>query len=126
AGQRVLIHGGAGAVGSYAIQIAKSRDCTVFTTTGPDGVDYCRELGADVVFYHTRDDFTKDERVKDLDAVLPTVAGYYRKSIPLLRRNGVFASITLLSDRPGFGRLNFPEHLWRRLEAKLRRPFGYP
>ena len=48
-GQTVFVQAGAGGVGSYAIQIAKSRGATVLTTASPANADYCRALGADVV-----------------------------------------------------------------------------
>lgn len=47
-GENVLVHGGAGGIGSFAIQYAKARGCTVFTTAGSaEKLDYCRGLGAD-------------------------------------------------------------------------------
>lgn len=47
AGQHVLIHGGAGGVGHFAIQLAKERGATVSTTCSSDDVDFVHELGAD-------------------------------------------------------------------------------
>lgn len=54
AGETVLIHGGAGGIGSFAIQYAKGLGCTVATTAGtPEKLDLCRELGADIALdYH--------------------------------------------------------------------------
>jgi len=53
-GQRVLIHGGAGGVGHFAIQFAKAKGAYVITTVSTDHVAFARELGADeVIDYKT-------------------------------------------------------------------------
>jgi NADPH:quinone reductase-like Zn-dependent oxidoreductase len=49
AGQAVLIHGAAGNVGGYAVQLAKQAEVQVFATAGPADLDYVRGLGADIV-----------------------------------------------------------------------------
>ena len=53
-GETFLVHGGAGGIGSFAIQYAKASGCTVFTTAGsPEKLAYCRDLGADhPIDYH--------------------------------------------------------------------------
>lgn len=53
-GETFLVHGGAGGIGSFAIQYTKALGCTVWTTAGsPDKLDFCRELGADLAIdYH--------------------------------------------------------------------------
>lgn len=57
AGENVLIHSGAGGIGSTAIQIGKLFGANVFATTGSkEKVQYCRDLGADYVFDHQTDD----------------------------------------------------------------------
>src|SRR6267378_2805093 len=55
AGQRVLIHAGAGGVGSLAIQIAKILGLWVATTTSRKNVEFVRGLGADLVIDYTAD-----------------------------------------------------------------------
>ena len=72
AGETVLIHGGAGAVGTFAIQIAKGVGARVIATArGDEGVALCRELGADVAID------TKTERFEDvagaIDVIFDTV-----------------------------------------------------
>ena len=53
-GQAVLIHGAAGNVGAYAVQLAKQAELQVFATAGPADIDYVRGLGAEtVVNYET-------------------------------------------------------------------------
>jgi NADPH2:quinone reductase len=54
-GQTVLIHGGAGGLGSYGIQFAKAAGLRVATTCGTGNIDYVKSLGADMVIdYHTQ------------------------------------------------------------------------
>lgn len=54
AGETFLVHGGAGGIGSFAIQYAKALGCTVLATSGSaEKLDYCRQLGADhALDYH--------------------------------------------------------------------------
>jgi len=60
AGQRVLINGASGGVGTFAIQIAKALGANVTAVCGPRNVDLCRSLGADRVIDYTMEDFTRD------------------------------------------------------------------
>ncbi|GAB2888490.1 NADPH:quinone oxidoreductase family protein [Nocardioides pacificus] len=58
AGETLLVHAGAGGVGSAAIQLGKAAGATVIATAGgPDKAEICRELGADVVVDYLADDF---------------------------------------------------------------------
>ncbi len=59
AGQKVLIHGAAGGVGTFAVQVAKSFGTEVTAICGPGSVDVVRSIGADRVLDYTRDDFSK-------------------------------------------------------------------
>lgn len=62
-GQRVLINGAGGAVGTFAVQLAKAYGAHVTGVDGPDKLDVLRSIGADEVLDYTRDDFTRrDER----------------------------------------------------------------
>jgi NADPH:quinone reductase-like Zn-dependent oxidoreductase len=65
-GQRVLVHGASGGVGTYAVQIAKALGGEVTAVCGPRGVDIARTLGADVVVDYTQEDVTRDDRRFDL------------------------------------------------------------
>jgi NADPH:quinone reductase-like Zn-dependent oxidoreductase len=58
-GQRVLIHGAAGGVGTFAVQVAKSFGTEVTAVCGPSSVDVARSIGADHVLDYTRDDFAQ-------------------------------------------------------------------
>lgn len=73
-GERVLIHGGAGGVGGFAVQLAKNAGARVTTTVrGVDDLVFVRELGADEVVDTTVDDFTADGR--SYDVVFDTIGG---------------------------------------------------
>src|SRR5205085_5691703 len=67
-GQKVLIHGGSGGVGTFAIQLAKHIGATVATTTSTANVDLVKSLGADVVIDYKKDDFS--HVLREYDTVL--------------------------------------------------------
>jgi NADPH:quinone reductase-like Zn-dependent oxidoreductase len=73
AGERVLIHGGAGGVGGIAVQIAKARGAWVAATCRGSNVDYVRSLGADRVIDYQSEDFAAG--LRDLDLVFDTFGG---------------------------------------------------
>lgn len=85
AGQKVLIHGGAGGIGSAAIQIAKHLGAYVATTASGDDIDYVKNLGADTVIDYKKQKF--EEVVRDFDAVFDTVGGdTYVRSFKVLKK----------------------------------------
>jgi NADPH:quinone reductase-like Zn-dependent oxidoreductase len=91
-GQRVLIHGGAGGVGHFAVQLAKWRGAKVIATGSPWNKGFLRELGADEFVDRTGEPF--EEVVRGVDAVLDTVGGETQaRSWEVLRPGGVLASI---------------------------------
>ncbi|MCW5801315.1 MAG: NADP-dependent oxidoreductase [Deltaproteobacteria bacterium] len=94
-GQRVLIHAGAGGVGSLAIQLGKILGLQVATTTSTKNVGFCRELGADEVI-----DYTKHEPLPtELDAVFDTLGGDSElASIAACRRGGVVVGVGGMPD----------------------------
>jgi NADPH:quinone reductase-like Zn-dependent oxidoreductase len=73
AGQTVLIHGGSGDVGHFAIQFAKVTGATVFTTVSAQNLDFVRELGADRAIDYQSQRF--EEIARDVDLVLDLVGG---------------------------------------------------
>ncbi|WP_035795131.1 NADP-dependent oxidoreductase [Kitasatospora mediocidica] len=97
AGQRVLIHAGAGGVGAAAIQIAKHLGAEVVTTVSADSVELVRGLGADQVIDYRNEKF--DELVEPVDIVLDTVGGDTQdRSFPLLKPGGTLVSIVFIPD----------------------------
>lgn len=90
-GQSVLIHGGSGGVGHFAIQFAKAKGARVLTTVSTDNVEFVRGLGADVVIDYKTQRF--EEHAKDLDMVFDLIGGETReRSWTLLKRGGVLVS----------------------------------
>jgi NADPH:quinone reductase-like Zn-dependent oxidoreductase len=91
-GQRVLIHGAGGGVGTYAVQIAKALGARVTAVTGPRNVDLVRSLGADEVIDYTKEDFAR--RSERFDAVIDVAA---TRSLSALRSvlgpNGIFVQV---------------------------------
>ena len=93
AGQDVLIHGGSGAVGSCAVQLAKLAGARVIATAGTANVEWVRRLGADVVVDYRTQRF-EDAIGDGVDLVVDTVGGQTReRSWPLLRRGGSLVSL---------------------------------
>jgi len=91
AGQAVLIHGAAGNVGGYAVQLAKQAEVQVFATAGPADLDYVRGLGADIVVNYKTTKF--EDAVPPVDAVLDTVGGeMQQRSFRVLRPGGILVS----------------------------------
>ncbi len=108
AGQQVLVHAGAGGVGSLAIQIAKVLGLHVTTTTSTKNVDFVRGLGADEVIDYTKEDVAA--RARDLDAVFDTLGGASELvSLGLVKRGGVVVGIGGLPDG-AFARANLPAY----------------
>lgn len=99
AGQKVLIHAGAGGVGTYAIQLAKEAGAYVITTASPKNHQLLKELGADeVIDYHTTDFETT---LSEIDLVLDTIAGeVQRKSITVLKPEGRLISLLSIDEDP--------------------------
>jgi NADPH:quinone reductase-like Zn-dependent oxidoreductase len=91
-GQRVLIHGGAGGVGSSAVQIAKARGAYVIATASPTHNELLRSLGADEILDYHRVRF--EETLKDIDVVLNTVdADTGARSIGVVKPGGILVSV---------------------------------
>lgn len=97
AGQKILIHGGAGGIGSQAIQIAKNIGAYVATTVNTPDLEYVKDLGADEVIDYTNQDFSTI--LSDYDAVFDTVGGETnKKSYKALKKDGNFVSMVVDFD----------------------------
>ena len=91
-GQKILIHGGAGGIGSIAIQLAKNLGAYVATTVSTNDKQFVQELGADIVIdYKTQ---TFEDLLHDYDAVFDTVGGdTYRRSFKVVKKGGIIVSM---------------------------------
>jgi NADPH:quinone reductase-like Zn-dependent oxidoreductase len=86
-GQRILINGAGGSIGTYAVQIAKSFGAEVTAVDSADKLDMLRAIGADHVIDYAREDFTK--RSQTYDAIIDVVGkSSFSDSIRSLNRNG--------------------------------------
>jgi NADPH:quinone reductase-like Zn-dependent oxidoreductase len=85
-GERVLVHGAAGGVGSFAVQLARQRGAHVIGTASTRGVETARELGAAEVVDSTTQRF--EEIVDPVDLVFDTVGGDLLERTPAVLREG--------------------------------------
>jgi len=91
-GERVLVHGAAGGVGTYAVQLANWKGAEVIATASAKDHNFLAELGASEVIDYTHERF--EEKVEDVDVVLDTVGGEtQQRSCGVLRRGGILISI---------------------------------
>ncbi len=96
-GQKLLIQGGSGGIGTIAIQIAKHFGAYVAVTVPSEGIDYAKELGADEVIDYKTQDFA--ELIKDYDAALDLVGrDIFDKSIDCLKPGGKAVSLVAEAD----------------------------
>lgn len=92
-GQKVLIHAGAGGVGSIAIQLAKHLGAEVATTASAANEAFVRELGADLLVDYRSEDF--EQRLAGYDFVLDSLGGEnLEKSLRILRPGGIAVGIS--------------------------------
>lgn len=90
--QKILIHGGAGGIGTIAIQLAKHLGAFVATTVRAEDKTYVTELGADQVIDYQSEKF--EDIVQDADAVFDTVGGeVMTRSFAVLKKGGVLVSM---------------------------------
>ena len=90
--QRVLVHGAAGEVGVYAVQLAEWRGTHVTGTASADNLEFVRSLGADEVIDYNAMRF--ETVLKDLDAVIDTVGGDLpERSFQVIRPGGIFVTV---------------------------------
>ena len=92
-GQRILIHGGAGGIGSIAIQLAKHLGAYVATTVSTDDKQFVQELGADQVIDYKTQNF--EDMLHDYNSVFDTVGGEtYKRSFKVLKKgSGIIVSM---------------------------------
>lgn len=93
-GQRILVHAGAGGVGSFAIQFAKLAGAYVITTARSENAALLRDLGADEVIDYSTTDFST--AIKDIDIAIDAIGGEtQRKSLDTLSESGARTVLAL-------------------------------
>jgi alcohol dehydrogenase len=96
-GQKVLIHGGAGGIGTFAIQLAKHLGAYVATTAALEDTEFVKSLGADEVIDYKTQKF--EELLKDYDVVFDLVGGETaKKSYQVLKPGGTLVSMAAQPD----------------------------
>ncbi|MBH8566418.1 zinc-dependent alcohol dehydrogenase family protein [Nostoc sp. CENA67] len=98
-GETVLIHGGAGGVGTFAIQIAKAAGAYVYTTCGGYDIDLVKSIGADTAIDYRKEDFTniimQETNGEGVDIAFTTVSGeILAKSLLVTKINGRAVTVT--------------------------------
>ena len=97
AGQKILIHGAAGGVGTLAVQLAKWKGAYVIGTSSEKNIAFLKELGADEVIDYHKENF--EEKLKDIDVVFDTVGAETQiKSLKVLKPGGILVSTVGIKD----------------------------
>src|SRR5713101_4660780 len=97
AGQTVLIHGGSGGVGTFAIQIAKARRAKVIATASTANQDLLKQLGADIAIDYTKQKF--EEIAHDVDLALMPVGGEtMTRTYGVMKKGGTIATLISRAD----------------------------
>ena len=97
-GMRVLIHGGAGALGTVAVQLAKEHGALVTATASGDGLALVKSLGADEVIDYRTQRF--EQIARDIDIVLDTLGGPTQESSWATMRKGGILVATAMPPSP--------------------------
>jgi NADPH:quinone reductase-like Zn-dependent oxidoreductase len=119
---RILIHGGSGGVGSFAVQYAKAKGAIVYTTTSSKNVDWVKALGADRVIDYKTEDYK--EVVNNLDIVFDTLGDDYTfDAFDLIKDGGKVTTIAGPPDpqtakQMGIKDYKLPEKLAKLIEKK--------
>ena len=106
-GETLLVHGGAGGIGTFAIQLAHALGARVVTTAGsPEKLDVCRSLGADVTINYQEQDFVEEvqgrDRRRGADVILDNMgAKYLSRNVDALATEGRLVVIGMQGGSKG-------------------------
>jgi NADPH:quinone reductase-like Zn-dependent oxidoreductase len=124
-GQKVLIYGASGSVGTYAIQLAKYFGAEVTGVCSTASVDTVKSLGADHVIDYTKEDFSSRE--ERYDVIYDTVGKFPKsKASKVLAPNGTYVTMAKLSTKEGMENLIFVKELIETGEIKAVIDRRYP
>lgn len=91
-GQKILVHGASGGVGSMAVQLAKAKGAYVIGTASTSNKNFVKSLGADEFIDYTSTDF--EDEVKDVDVVFDPIGGEtHKRSYQVLKKGGFLVSL---------------------------------
>jgi NADPH:quinone reductase-like Zn-dependent oxidoreductase len=97
AGQKILIHGAAGGVGTLAVQLAKWKGAYVIGTASEKNIAFLKNLGVDEVINYQKENF--EEKLKAIDVVFDTIGGETQiKSLQVLKSGGILVSTVGIKD----------------------------
>ncbi len=124
-GQKVLIYGASGSVGTYAIQLAKHFGAEVTGVCSTSNIEMVRFLGADHVIDYTKEDFSS--RAERYDIIFDTVAKFPKSEYSkVLAPNGKFVTMTKLDSKESMDNLIFIRELIEAGEIKAFIDRRYP
>src|SRR5215472_4385090 len=96
-GQTILIHGGSGGVGSFAVQIAKARGARVIATASTANQDLLKQLGADVAIDYMKQNW--EDTVRDVDFALMPVGGEtLKRTYGVMKKGGTIVTLISRAD----------------------------
>ncbi len=124
-GQKVLIYGASGSVGTYAVQLAKYFGTEVTGVCSTSNLEMVKSLGADHIVDYTKEDFSSREEC--YDAIFDTVAKFPKSQYSkVLAPNGIFVSMTKLDTKESMDNLIFIKELIEKGEIKAVIDRCYP
>jgi NADPH:quinone reductase-like Zn-dependent oxidoreductase len=124
-GQKVLIYGASGSVGTYAVQLAKHFGAEVTGVCSTSSLDIVKSLGADHVIDYTKEDFSS--RAERYDVIFDTVAKFPKSQYTkILAPNGTYVSMARLDTKESMDNLIFIKELVEAGEIKAFIDRCYP
>ena len=124
-GQKVLIYGASGSVGTYAVQLAKVFGAEVTGVCSTSNLELVKSLGADHVIDYTKEDFSSRE--ERYDVIFDTVAKFPKSQYAkILAPNGTFVSMAKLDTKEAMDNLIFIKELIEKGEIKAVIDRCYP